>query len=97
MDIKCAFKQTKMIELVTREGARELSKTAAANLPKRCWLVCGTQQTESRLSPLGLRICQEVILYILYINTYKYYIFIYSIFKLFFVPGLMSLISVLKF
>lgn len=85
------------MELVTKEGARELSKTVAANLPKQCWPVYGTQQTESRLSPLGLGICQEVILYILYINTYKYYTFIYSIFKLFFVSGLMSLISVLKF
>lgn len=86
-----------MIELVTKEGARELSKTAATNLPKQCWPVYGTQQTESILSPLSLGIYQEVILYIPYINTYKYYIFIYSIFKLFFVPGLMSLISVLKF
>lgn len=57
-----------MMELVTKEGAREFIKTAAASLPKRCWLVYGTQQTEFRLSLLAF-FCLEVILYILYINT----------------------------
>lgn len=66
MDIKCAFKQTKMMELVTKEGARELSKTAAANLPKGCWLVCRTQQTESRLSSWLKNLSRSHFIYTIY-------------------------------